>query len=209
MAEVQSQKLVTEASRAGGTEASHPPPHPPAPPPPRPLCRGSSPRGHPPPQGSKERFHWQSHNVKQSGVDDMVLLPQITEDAIVGNLRKRFMDDYIFVPWAPGGGRQAEDGDRGGRVTRVTDRRADRGGVGRVAGGRQHRGDRQMPGQTIRAGWGGGDGLGARWVRGGHTGRNSGALAPTTPSALGSSAAARLPFPDPGLSSPGSQSTSP
>lgn len=33
-------------------------------------------------------------------MDDMVLLPQITEDAIVGNLRKRFMDDYIFVPWA-------------------------------------------------------------------------------------------------------------
>ncbi|OWK12302.1 MYO1F [Cervus elaphus hippelaphus] len=49
------------------------------------------------PSGSKERFHWQSHNVKQSGVDDMVLLPQITEDAIVGNLRKRFMDDYIFT----------------------------------------------------------------------------------------------------------------
>ncbi|XP_021100855.1 unconventional myosin-If isoform X3 [Heterocephalus glaber] len=47
--------------------------------------------------GSKERFHWQSHNVKQSGVDDMVLLPQITEDAIVSNLRKRFMDDYIFT----------------------------------------------------------------------------------------------------------------
>lgn len=57
----------------------------------------------PSPQGSKERFHWQSHNVKQSGVDDMVLLPQITEDAIVGNLRKRFMDDYIFVPWARAG----------------------------------------------------------------------------------------------------------
>lgn len=35
--------------------------------------------------------------MKQSGVDDMVLLPQITEDAIVSNLRKRFMDDYIFV----------------------------------------------------------------------------------------------------------------
>uniref|UniRef100_A0A7N9CKG6 Myosin IF n=1 Tax=Macaca fascicularis TaxID=9541 RepID=A0A7N9CKG6_MACFA len=47
--------------------------------------------------GSKERFHWQSHNVKQSGVDDMVLLPQITEDAIAANLRKRFMDDYIFT----------------------------------------------------------------------------------------------------------------
>ncbi|KAI2588467.1 myosin IF, partial [Homo sapiens] len=56
--------------------------------------------------GSKERFHWQSHNVKQSGVDDMVLLPQITEDAIAANLRKRFMDDYIFVPWAKAGGGQ-------------------------------------------------------------------------------------------------------
>lgn len=48
-------------------------------------------------QGSKERFHWQSHNVKQSGVDDMVLLSKINEDAIVENLKKRFMDDYIFV----------------------------------------------------------------------------------------------------------------
>lgn len=62
-------------------------------------------RAHPPslhchPQGSKERFHWQSHNVKQSGVDDMVLLSQISEDAIVSNLRKRFMDDYIFVSQA-------------------------------------------------------------------------------------------------------------
>ncbi|XP_036597218.1 unconventional myosin-If isoform X1 [Trichosurus vulpecula] len=47
--------------------------------------------------GSKERFHWQSHNVKQSGVDDMVLLPQINEDAIVSNLKKRFLDDYIFT----------------------------------------------------------------------------------------------------------------
>lgn len=59
----------------------------------------------PHPQGSKERFHWQSHNVKQSGVDDMVLLPQITEDAIVSNLRKRFMDDYIFVSQAVRGRR--------------------------------------------------------------------------------------------------------
>ncbi|MEJ1269870.1 myosin IE [Cricetulus griseus] len=49
--------------------------------------------------GSKERFHWQSHNVKQSGVDDMVLLSQISEDAIVSNLRKRFMDDYIFAQY--------------------------------------------------------------------------------------------------------------
>lgn len=50
-------------------------------------------------QGSKGhyRYHWQSHNVKQSGVDDMVLLSKITEDSIVENLKKRYMDDYIFV----------------------------------------------------------------------------------------------------------------
>ncbi|KAJ6650915.1 hypothetical protein lerEdw1_001907, partial [Lerista edwardsae] len=52
-------------------------------------------------QGSKERFHWQSHNVKQSGVDDMVLLSKIHEDAIVENLKKRFMDDYIFTYIGP------------------------------------------------------------------------------------------------------------
>ncbi|KAJ8374484.1 hypothetical protein SKAU_G00050640 [Synaphobranchus kaupii] len=46
-------------------------------------------------QGSK--YHWQSQNVKQSGVDDMVLLSKITEDAIVENLKKRYMDDYIFT----------------------------------------------------------------------------------------------------------------
>nr|XP_023673092.1 unconventional myosin-Ie-like [Paramormyrops kingsleyae] len=40
---------------------------------------------------------WQSYNVKQSGVDDMVLLSKINEDAIVENLRKRYMDDYIFT----------------------------------------------------------------------------------------------------------------
>ena len=42
-------------------------------------------------------YHWQSQNVKVSGVDDMVLLPKINEDAIVENLRKRYMDDYIFT----------------------------------------------------------------------------------------------------------------
>uniref|UniRef100_A0A8C6XXV4 Myosin IEb n=1 Tax=Naja naja TaxID=35670 RepID=A0A8C6XXV4_NAJNA len=52
-------------------------------------------------QGSKERYHWQMQNVKQSGVDDMVLLPKIQEDAIVENLRKRFMDDYIFTYIGP------------------------------------------------------------------------------------------------------------
>lgn len=43
------------------------------------------------------KYHWQSQNVKQSGVDDMVLLSKITEDAIVENLKKRYMDDFIFV----------------------------------------------------------------------------------------------------------------
>lgn len=42
-------------------------------------------------------YHWQSQNFKVSGVDDMVLLPKVTEDAIIDNLRKRYMDDYIFV----------------------------------------------------------------------------------------------------------------
>uniref|UniRef100_A0A672Q4M8 Osteoclast-stimulating factor 1 n=1 Tax=Sinocyclocheilus grahami TaxID=75366 RepID=A0A672Q4M8_SINGR len=43
--------------------------------------------------GEKERA---VHNVKQSGVDDMVLLSKINEDAIVENLKKRYMDDFIF-----------------------------------------------------------------------------------------------------------------
>lgn len=30
----------------------------------------------------------------------MVLLSKITEDAIVDNLKKRYMDDYIFVSFA-------------------------------------------------------------------------------------------------------------
>ncbi|KFO64676.1 Unconventional myosin-If, partial [Corvus brachyrhynchos] len=47
------------------------------------------------------RFHWQSHNVKQSGVDDMVLLSKISEEAIVENLKKRFMDDFIFTYIGP------------------------------------------------------------------------------------------------------------
>uniref|UniRef100_A0A671NR69 Myosin IEa n=1 Tax=Sinocyclocheilus anshuiensis TaxID=1608454 RepID=A0A671NR69_9TELE len=47
------------------------------------------------------RYHWQSHNVKQSGVDDMVLLSKINEDAIVENLKKRYMDDFIFTYIGP------------------------------------------------------------------------------------------------------------
>uniref|UniRef100_A0A8K9WS03 Osteoclast-stimulating factor 1 n=1 Tax=Oncorhynchus mykiss TaxID=8022 RepID=A0A8K9WS03_ONCMY len=36
-------------------------------------------------------------NVKISGVDDMVLLSKINEEAITDNLKKRYMDDYIFT----------------------------------------------------------------------------------------------------------------
>uniref|UniRef100_A0A3P8X205 Uncharacterized protein n=1 Tax=Cynoglossus semilaevis TaxID=244447 RepID=A0A3P8X205_CYNSE len=39
-------------------------------------------------------------NVKVSGVDDMVLLSKISEDAITENLKKRYMDDYIFVSFS-------------------------------------------------------------------------------------------------------------
>ncbi|XP_046662607.1 unconventional myosin-Ie-like [Homalodisca vitripennis] len=46
-------------------------------------------------------YHWQSHNVKLSGVDDMVLLSTVTDDAIVDNLKKRYMDDYIFTCIGP------------------------------------------------------------------------------------------------------------
>ncbi|XP_046434447.1 unconventional myosin-Ie-like [Neodiprion virginianus] len=46
-------------------------------------------------------YHWQSQNVKVSGVDDMVLLPKVNEDSIVENLKKRYMDDYIFTCIGP------------------------------------------------------------------------------------------------------------
>ena len=46
----------------------------------------------------KANYHWQSKgNAKSSGVEDMVLLPKIQEAAIVENLKKRFMDDLIYV----------------------------------------------------------------------------------------------------------------
>ncbi|XP_075994983.1 myosin IEb [Genypterus blacodes] len=51
--------------------------------------------------GSKERYHWQAQNVKVGGVDDMVLLSKINEDAITDNLKKRYMDDYIFTYIGP------------------------------------------------------------------------------------------------------------
>uniref|UniRef100_A0A673BWQ3 Osteoclast-stimulating factor 1 n=1 Tax=Sphaeramia orbicularis TaxID=375764 RepID=A0A673BWQ3_9TELE len=52
-------------------------------------------------RGIKERYHWQAQNVKVSGVDDMVLLSKISEDAITDNLKKRYMDDYIFTYIGP------------------------------------------------------------------------------------------------------------
>ncbi|XP_061409672.1 unconventional myosin-Ie-like [Lethenteron reissneri] len=51
--------------------------------------------------GSKEHYHWTSGNVKHSGVDDMVLISKVTEDAIVENLKKRLMDDWIFTYIGP------------------------------------------------------------------------------------------------------------
>ncbi|GFY69955.1 unconventional myosin-Ie [Trichonephila inaurata madagascariensis] len=49
----------------------------------------------------KQVYHWQSHHIKHSGVDDMVLLTKITEPAIVENLRKRYLDDQIFTYIGP------------------------------------------------------------------------------------------------------------
>ncbi|GFN82452.1 hypothetical protein PoB_000895800 [Plakobranchus ocellatus] len=46
-------------------------------------------------------YHWQSHNVKTSGVDDMVLLQKISESGIMDNLKKRFMDDVIYTYIGP------------------------------------------------------------------------------------------------------------
>uniref|UniRef100_A0A672L5J2 Unconventional myosin-Ie-like n=1 Tax=Sinocyclocheilus grahami TaxID=75366 RepID=A0A672L5J2_SINGR len=49
----------------------------------------------------KEKYHWQTQNVKVSGVDDMVLLSKISEDGITDNLKKRYMDDFIFTYIGP------------------------------------------------------------------------------------------------------------
>ncbi|XP_019852528.1 PREDICTED: unconventional myosin-Ie, partial [Amphimedon queenslandica] len=46
-------------------------------------------------------YHWQSRNKKSSGVEDMVLLVKIQESSIVENLKKRYMDDYIFTYIGP------------------------------------------------------------------------------------------------------------
>uniref|UniRef100_A0A8C1SLM3 Osteoclast-stimulating factor 1 n=1 Tax=Cyprinus carpio TaxID=7962 RepID=A0A8C1SLM3_CYPCA len=46
-------------------------------------------------------YIFQTQNVKVSGVDDMVLLSKISEDAITDNLKKRYMDDFIFTYIGP------------------------------------------------------------------------------------------------------------
>ncbi|CAF0864311.1 unnamed protein product [Brachionus calyciflorus] len=46
-------------------------------------------------------YHWASNNVKQTGYDDMVLLPKITDQAIFDNLKKRLMDNYIYTYIGP------------------------------------------------------------------------------------------------------------
>jgi len=45
-------------------------------------------------------YHWQS-NHKRSGVDDLVLLSQVSESAICENFKKRFMEDWIFTYIGP------------------------------------------------------------------------------------------------------------
>lgn len=46
-----------------------------------------------------QAYHWQSRSKKASGVEDMVLLVKIQESAIVENLKKRYLDDLIFVSY--------------------------------------------------------------------------------------------------------------
>uniref|UniRef100_A0A7M4FW44 Unconventional myosin-Ie-like n=1 Tax=Crocodylus porosus TaxID=8502 RepID=A0A7M4FW44_CROPO len=52
-------------------------------------------------RGCQPRYHWQAQGVRQSGVDDLVLLRRVSEDAIVENLRRRFLDGYIFTYIGP------------------------------------------------------------------------------------------------------------
>ncbi|XP_077988766.1 unconventional myosin-Ie-like isoform X2 [Glandiceps talaboti] len=46
-------------------------------------------------------YHWQSNQQKQTGVEDMVLLSKISETAILENLKKRFMEDWIYTYIGP------------------------------------------------------------------------------------------------------------
>ena len=42
-------------------------------------------------------YTWQCPDHKRAGVDDMTLLPQVKDSAIVENLKKRFDCDWIFT----------------------------------------------------------------------------------------------------------------
>ena len=53
------------------------------------------------PHTHAQTYHWQSRNKKSSGVEDMVLLVKIQEAAIVENLKKRYLDDLIYVSIHP------------------------------------------------------------------------------------------------------------
>ncbi|OUC49095.1 hypothetical protein D917_05723 [Trichinella nativa] len=44
-----------------------------------------------------KHLHWQWHGIDQVGVHDMVLLATVDEDAIVQNLRKRYMNSIMFL----------------------------------------------------------------------------------------------------------------
>ena len=45
---------------------------------------------------SQAQFNFKN-NMKRSGVDDLVLLNKIDESSIAENLKKRFMEDIIYV----------------------------------------------------------------------------------------------------------------
>nr|ACO11159.1 Myosin-Ie [Caligus rogercresseyi] len=42
-------------------------------------------------------YNWQMPSHKRSGLDDMTLLSSVTESAIMENMKKRYMDDWIFT----------------------------------------------------------------------------------------------------------------
>ncbi|KRZ89681.1 Unconventional myosin-If [Trichinella sp. T8] len=48
-----------------------------------------------------KHLHWQWHGIDQVGVHDMVLLATVDEDAIVQNLRKRYMNSIMFTYIGP------------------------------------------------------------------------------------------------------------
>jgi len=48
-----------------------------------------------------QQSHWKSYNVKQSGVDDLVLLSKLSEETIAKNLEKRYDADQIFTYIGP------------------------------------------------------------------------------------------------------------